>query len=122
MVVHAFHKEWVVGVYLVAMVFLFIHLSHGIASVFQTLGLNTPRFQPTAKKLALSVAALLALGNSAIVVGVYFDQAPVDTTASLRTRAGVEDVIPLGPPGPPVPKDKGNAKENANPKGKNKQN
>lgn len=113
MVVHAFQKEWVVAVYLVAMVFLFIHLSHGVASVFQTLGLNTPRFQATAKKIALSVAAFVALGNTGIVLGVYMGQAPVDTTASLKTRAGAEDVVPLGPPGPP------DANKQAEPKAKN---
>ncbi|MEZ6143521.1 MAG: succinate dehydrogenase cytochrome b subunit [Zavarzinella sp.] len=74
MVIHGFSNPVIAILYLVAQVFLFLHLQHGIASVFQTLGLNTPRIQPTIRKIALGIAGLILLGNSAIVVAVWTGQ------------------------------------------------
>ena len=48
------------AIYIVAMGFLYVHLSHGIGSVFQTLGLNTPRTQPFVSRLSRVMAILLA--------------------------------------------------------------
>lgn len=71
MVVAGFHNPVVSTLYIVAMVFLYFHLSHGIGSVFQTLGLNTPRTQPFVTGLSRSLAILLAAGNIWIVVAVW---------------------------------------------------
>lgn len=100
MVVHGFHQPVIVALYLIAMVFLFIHLSHGLASVFQTLGLNTPRTQRLVKAMALSIAGTITSANCGIVIAVITDQMPVETLP--RTTAGVEDVVPPPPPGLPV--------------------
>ena len=43
MMIAAFSHWWVSASYLVAMFLLCTHLSHGFASLFQTLGLRTPR-------------------------------------------------------------------------------
>jgi succinate dehydrogenase / fumarate reductase, cytochrome b subunit len=58
------------------MVFLYVHLSHGIGSVFQTLGLNTPRTQPFVTGLSRTLALLLAAGNIGIVVAVWAGYVP----------------------------------------------
>lgn len=76
MVVAGFHNPLVCGFYLLAQAFLFVHLRHGVGSVFQTLGLNTPRSQSFVGRLALGVAMAVALGNVAIVVAVWAGWVP----------------------------------------------
>lgn len=70
MVVAGFNNPVVCGIYIAAMIFLVLHLSHGISSVFQTLGLNTPRVQPFVKRMSWGLALLIGLGNIGIVVTV----------------------------------------------------
>jgi succinate dehydrogenase / fumarate reductase cytochrome b subunit len=48
------------GFYVLAMIGLGLHLSHGVQSAFQTLGINHPRYTPMIKKLGLAFAALMA--------------------------------------------------------------
>ena len=76
MVVAGFHNPVVSVLYVVAMGFLYVHLTHGIGSVFQTLGLNTPRTQPFVTGLSRTLALLLAGGNIAIVVLVWVGYVP----------------------------------------------
>jgi succinate dehydrogenase / fumarate reductase cytochrome b subunit len=71
MMVAGFRNPVVAVLYLVAMAILYVHLSHGIGSVFQTLGLNTPRTQRFVTILSRTLAVLLAGGNVAIVVLVW---------------------------------------------------
>ncbi|WP_020469563.1 succinate dehydrogenase cytochrome b subunit [Zavarzinella formosa] len=70
MVVAGFSNNIVCVCYVIAQLLLMVHLSHGIASVFQTLGLNTPRIQPALKRLAWGIAILIAIGNIGIVASV----------------------------------------------------
>jgi succinate dehydrogenase / fumarate reductase cytochrome b subunit len=76
MVVAGFKNPIVSVLYIVAMGFLYVHLSHGIGSVFQTLGLNTPRTQRLVTALSRTLAILLAGGNIAIVVLVWAGYVP----------------------------------------------
>jgi succinate dehydrogenase / fumarate reductase, cytochrome b subunit len=71
MVVAGFATHWISAVYLVSQLVLFVHLSHGIQSALQTLGLVNRRTLPLAKLLGLSVAGLIFVGNTAIVVAVW---------------------------------------------------
>jgi succinate dehydrogenase / fumarate reductase cytochrome b subunit len=71
MVVKGFQDPLMSVLYLVAQWILFLHLSHGIGSVFQTLGLNSPRFQKLIKRISLLVALTILAGNTAIVVAVW---------------------------------------------------
>jgi succinate dehydrogenase / fumarate reductase cytochrome b subunit len=71
MTILGFRNPVVSILYIVAQVLLFMHLSHGIGSVFQTLGANSPRWQPTIRILAWAVALLVGVGNIAIVLGVW---------------------------------------------------
>jgi succinate dehydrogenase / fumarate reductase, cytochrome b subunit len=71
MMISGFSTWWISVLYLVAQGFLFVHLSHGIASVFQTLGLLNRRFTPAAKAFGLLLAGAIFLGNAAIVIGVW---------------------------------------------------
>src|SRR5690606_608001 len=49
-------------VYLVGIVFLGFHLSHGVSSAFQTLGLNHPKYTKTIKLLGIVFSLVIALG------------------------------------------------------------
>jgi succinate dehydrogenase / fumarate reductase cytochrome b subunit len=53
------------------------HLSHGIASVFQTLGIYDPRYQPLIQKGGLAVAALIGAGYISIPVSVQLGLLPL---------------------------------------------
>ena len=50
-------------IYIVANVALSVHIFHGIASAFQTLGVNNPRFNHLRRGLATVVAAAILIGN-----------------------------------------------------------
>jgi succinate dehydrogenase / fumarate reductase cytochrome b subunit len=54
--------------YVVAMVVLFLHLSHGIQSIFQTLGLNNDKTLPQFGAFGKVLSALFLVGYSAIPV------------------------------------------------------
>jgi succinate dehydrogenase / fumarate reductase cytochrome b subunit len=102
MTVAGFRQPVIAALYVVAQLFLLFHLSHGIASVFQTLGLNTPRVQPFIRRLSWTVATLLAAGNIGLVTAVYMDWLGEDIVP--RTKAGLPPPPPP-PPGmpPPIP-------------------
>lgn len=50
------------AVYSVALAGLFLHLSHGVQSAFQSLGLRHPRWTPWVKRLGLGFALLVLIG------------------------------------------------------------
>jgi succinate dehydrogenase / fumarate reductase cytochrome b subunit len=56
--------------YIVAMAFLGFHMSHGIWSMFQSIGWNHPRYTPLVRKLSTIVAILIVLGNISIPIAV----------------------------------------------------
>lgn len=66
MVVAGF-REWPVALaYVVAQVFLGLHLWHGAGSWFQSLGLNNKAWQGLTHKLGQALAVVIAMGNSSI--------------------------------------------------------
>jgi succinate dehydrogenase / fumarate reductase, cytochrome b subunit len=57
-------QSWPVSFgYMLAMIPLGFHLYHGVWSAFQTLGLNSPRYNRFRRPLALALAAIVVLGN-----------------------------------------------------------
>ena len=76
MVVTGF-SVWPVSLfYLIAMGMLCSHLSHGVSSMFQTLGLASERTRPLFKAFGWAYALLIFGGNAAIVLGVLFKFVP----------------------------------------------
>jgi succinate dehydrogenase / fumarate reductase cytochrome b subunit len=61
-VVKAFADPLIVFCYTAAMVLLGSHLSHGIWSAFQSLGLNHPRYMPAIYAGGITLGFLIALG------------------------------------------------------------
>ncbi len=69
-VVYGF-QQWPVSLaYIVAIGLLCLHLSHGIYSMFQTLGLAHPRHTPRIKAAARTLSTLIFLGYISIPVAV----------------------------------------------------
>jgi succinate dehydrogenase / fumarate reductase, cytochrome b subunit len=58
--------------YIVAMGLLFMHLSHGFASVFQTLGFTTPKSRPMVELTGKGVALALFAGNTLMPLAILF--------------------------------------------------
>lgn len=71
MVVAGFTTPWISGLYILAMLALAVHLSHGVKSSLQTLGLVGRRFTLAATALAYSTGAIIFFGNVAIVLAVW---------------------------------------------------
>ena len=57
-------------VYFVGVIVLGVHLSHGFASAFQSLGFNHPKYTPLIKILGKIFAVVIAVGFASIVVFV----------------------------------------------------
>lgn len=70
MVVAGFSSRPVAVFYIVSMLLLCLHLSHGVSSVFQTLGLRNERWRGRLDFLALAYAWIVALGFIAIPLAV----------------------------------------------------
>jgi succinate dehydrogenase / fumarate reductase cytochrome b subunit len=70
MVVLGFRSWLVSGLYIAAQIVLGMHLSHGVSSLLQTLGLNCPRCAYAVEKVGLSSAAIIVAGNVAIPLAV----------------------------------------------------
>lgn len=71
MLVAAFRHPAVSITYIAAMILLGMHLSHGISSLTQTLGLNHPKYNPLLRKLGPAVGFLLAAGYISIPMSVW---------------------------------------------------
>jgi succinate dehydrogenase / fumarate reductase cytochrome b subunit len=72
MTVHGFRSAPVSLLYIVAMAFLAFHLSHGFQGLFQSLGLNHPRWMPLLQGASLVVAVVIFVGNASMPLAVLF--------------------------------------------------
>jgi succinate dehydrogenase / fumarate reductase, cytochrome b subunit len=77
MTILGFRNPLIAILYIVAQIILAMHLSHGVSSVFQTLGANGPRWQPAIRILGWAVALIVGLGNIVIVVAVWAGAVPL---------------------------------------------
>ncbi len=69
-IVASFHIWWVALFYIVAMLFLGLHLYHGAWSSVRTLGYAKPSGHPLHRKIAAGIAVIVWLGFTLIPVGV----------------------------------------------------
>ena len=70
MVVLAFRQPLVAIFYILAMVPLAMHLSHGVSSAFQTLGASSPKYNTLLRALGPTVGAIVFIGNVSIPLAV----------------------------------------------------
>jgi len=71
MVIAAFTNPFVSGFYILAIGLLALHLSHGIASLFQTLGITTAKMRPIFEIGGLIVAWTIFAGYASIPLAVF---------------------------------------------------
>jgi len=69
----AFSEWWYVALYVVCMVGLAFHLSHGFSSAFQTLGINHKKYTPFIKKLGIVYAILIPAAFAIIPLIMFFN-------------------------------------------------
>lgn len=69
MVVNKLANPVYFGIYIIAFIFLALHLMHGFQSAFQSVGFNHNKYTPTIKKLGYLYAIIIPLGY--IIVAVY---------------------------------------------------
>jgi succinate dehydrogenase / fumarate reductase cytochrome b subunit len=70
MMVVGFNNGWVSGFYILGMALLCLHLSHGMSSMFQSLGWKNQAYGPLLDKLACWGAGLIFLGYTSIPVAI----------------------------------------------------
>ena len=68
--VNGFRVPWVTAIYLLAQAALGLHLYHGAWSLFQTLGLNHPRYNRLRENLPRALAFLVVAGNVSMPLAV----------------------------------------------------
>jgi len=87
MVIAGFKNPLIVLFYIISITLLFSHLSHGIASIFQTLGLRSAKTRVPIKNLSLAISVLLWFGFLSIpflvVTGILSDAAPVAVSSEV---------------------------------------
>jgi succinate dehydrogenase / fumarate reductase cytochrome b subunit len=72
--VAAFEQWWYTAFYVVALIGLAFHLSHGAQSAFQTLGVNHPKYTPMIKTVMGAFAWLVPAGFIAVAVFLFVVQ------------------------------------------------
>jgi succinate dehydrogenase / fumarate reductase cytochrome b subunit len=70
MMVLGFRNIWVSGFYILGMALLCLHLSHGVSSMFQSIGWKNRAYGPLLDKLARGVALLIFAGYTSIPAAV----------------------------------------------------
>ena len=63
-------------IYVACNLLLALHISHGASSLFQSLGVNHPRYQPLFRSLGPLLGVTIAVGNLAIPLAVMFGLLP----------------------------------------------
>lgn len=71
MMVYGFQQPLVAIFYLIAIALLSLHLSHGLSSMFQSVGLRTRTWAGCLNKISIVVCILYFLGNAVIVGACY---------------------------------------------------
>jgi succinate dehydrogenase / fumarate reductase cytochrome b subunit len=70
MMISGFSNPWVSAFYIISMGLLCLHLSHGVSSMFQSLGVRNRRNVRAIHRAARAAALVIFLGNVSIVVAV----------------------------------------------------
>jgi succinate dehydrogenase / fumarate reductase cytochrome b subunit len=76
-VIYGFQRQPAAAVfYIIANIMLATHLYHGVWSLFQTLGVNHPRYTPWIKAGAKAFGFVIGIGNCSIPLAVLLKVLP----------------------------------------------
>ena len=81
LLLNTFRHWWVLAIYLVWFVAIWLHLSHGFWSMFQTIGWNNKKWLPRLKVLSMVVATLIMLLFLCTAVNAYIEAHYVTASA-----------------------------------------
>jgi succinate dehydrogenase / fumarate reductase cytochrome b subunit len=68
--IYSFRRPVVAVVYVIANLALGIHIYHGAWSLFQSLGINNPRYNRARRRFAQTFAAIIVIGNVSFPIAV----------------------------------------------------
>jgi len=68
--IYSFQRVPVAIVYILAMIALAFHLYHGAWSMFQSMGINNPRYNALRRRFAQAFAAVILIGNCSFPIAV----------------------------------------------------
>lgn len=69
---NAFQQEWIVVVYILGVISLGWHLIHGFRSAFQTIGINSPKYNGLIKNVGYGYTVLICLAFILMPLAFYF--------------------------------------------------
>lgn len=72
LIVEVFHQPGYLAWYIVCLILLGFHLSHGVGSIFQSLGLRNDKYGPLISKASCAYGLIVALGFLSQPIYVYF--------------------------------------------------
>lgn len=72
MVVHGFRNPVITTSYVVAQLFLGLHLYHAVPSMFQSVGLKHPRYNPLIRTLGVVIPLVIVAGNVSMPLSILF--------------------------------------------------
>lgn len=96
MMIAGFGVWWVALAYLVAQALLFTHLGHGLASMFQSLGLRNHVWWPRIRRLAQVASLVLFLGYASIPLAVLGGVLKLSPEAKARAEQQLANVNTTG--------------------------
>jgi succinate dehydrogenase / fumarate reductase, cytochrome b subunit len=83
-VIASFQRPAVAGIYIVANLALGLHLLHGAWSMFQSLGVNNPKWNSWRRAFAVTFAAAVVVGNVSIPIAVVTGALQADDNPDCR--------------------------------------
>lgn len=67
-----FEKPWVLAVYLLGVASLFWHLVHGFSSAFQTIGVNSPKYNGLIRNAGFVYSIIICLAFALMPISIHF--------------------------------------------------
>jgi succinate dehydrogenase / fumarate reductase cytochrome b subunit len=100
MMILGFQVWWVVLFYLVAMALLFVHLSHGLSSMFQSLGLRNYAWWPRILGFAKMASIAIFIGYTIIPIAIFMRVIGKDYADSVRAQFNAPTTMIAAPVAP----------------------
>ncbi|MGH9228338.1 MAG: succinate dehydrogenase cytochrome b subunit [Acidimicrobiales bacterium] len=93
--VASFERPWSSAIYIVANVALGLHLFHGAWSMFQSLGLNNPKWNSWRRGFAATFAGVVMLGNLSFPIAVLAGAVDADDNPDCRVSGDTIETCEL---------------------------